>query len=155
MQLHIMERDPGLRPFSRQHHAALVLAKRAQRMAAEGAHPPPPSIAGVLAIFAHEIEPHFQAEEQVLLPLLRTEETRPLAERTWAEHQRLRGLARRLAAGDLDRLAPFGKALEAHVRFEECELFPAAQSALAPDALARMGRDHRPINQRNAPKKGT
>ncbi|MDA8093162.1 MAG: hemerythrin domain-containing protein [Betaproteobacteria bacterium] len=150
-----MKRDPGLRRFSREHHAALVLAKRVQRMAAEEWQLTTPLIAEVLAIFARDIEPHFQAEEKGLLPSLQTEGTRPLAERTWAEHQMLRALVDRLAAGDAASLAPFGEALDAHVRFEERELFPAAQSVLAPETLSRIGRSDYPAHQRNTHIQGT
>ena len=46
-------------------------------------------------------------------------------------------LAAQCAAGEAAGLARFGTALEAHVRFEERELFPLAEAVLTPRELAR------------------
>ncbi|GBG01230.1 hypothetical protein AZSI13_05570 [Azospira sp. I13] len=79
------------------------------------------------ALFATELEPHFQREEAELLPALLTVGESVLVSRTLAEHEVLRNLARRIEAGDRAALAPFAEALADHVRFEERELFERAQ----------------------------
>lgn len=125
-----MQRDPALVPLARDHHAALVLARRASRAtAAEAA-----ALAAELAAwFAAELDAHFQLEEARLLPALAARGAAEAVARTEAEHGTLRALAARLAAGDDAALASFGTALNAHVRYEDRELFPLAE-ALIPSA---------------------
>jgi len=84
----------------------------------------------VIRVFADELEPHFQIEEQSLLPLLTSVEMQPLAQRTLADHQQLRALLDGLRQSDSEALSSFGKCLSAHVRFEERELFPVIESLL-------------------------
>jgi len=72
------------------------------------------------------LAPHFALEERVLLPALVRAGRADLAARTIDEHTDLRvALASPLR---------FAELLEAHVRFEERELFPACEE-LVPDAL--------------------
>ena len=130
-----MKRCDGLAPLSREHHAALVLAKRlaaAQRAPAlrEGL------AAAVTDTFARELDPHFRTEEAALLPLLMEAGETELVARTLREHDELRELVRRIRSGDADALWPFGAKLDAHVRFEERKLFPLAEAVLPPQALA-------------------
>lgn len=80
--------------------------------------------------FPNELEPHFQVEEQLLLPLLHSVETRLLVRRTLADHQQLRALLGELWRNDSEALGCFGKCLSAHVRFEERELFPVIENLL-------------------------
>lgn len=122
-----MKRHPALQKLSREHHAALVLAKRAQR--------PDCDAAAIVRAFAIQLEPHFLAEESGLVAALDAAGQVALTERTLIDHQTLRDLARRLAAGDATSLRPFGELLEAHIRFEERDLFPRAESILPPEML--------------------
>ena len=130
-----MKRCDGLAPLSREHHAALVLAKRvaaAQRVAA-----PREELSVVVTdTFARELDPHFRTEEAALLPLLMEAGETELVARTLREHDELRELVRRIGAGDVDALWPFGAKLDAHVRFEERKLFPVAEAVLSPETLA-------------------
>ncbi len=133
-----MKRSHGLIQLSREHHTALVLAKRARRAAAATADAVRDCIAAIGTAFATELEPHFRIEEDALLPALAElghSEAMALVEQTLAEHAFLRALAARLAAGDERCLDQFGEALAAHVRFEEQVLFPAAESTLAQEVL--------------------
>ena len=134
-----MKRHPGLQRLSREHHVALVLAKQAQRFEGETAEATR-FMAEVAQAFAIELEPHFLAEESGLLAALDAAGQAVLAERTLAEHQTLRAVARRLAAGDTASLRRFGELLEAHIRFEERDLFPRAESILPPQALSVIDR---------------
>ena len=126
-----MKRNPALQPLSREHHTALALAKACERAAQSRDEALVNKICQrVIRVFADELEPHFQIEEQSLLPLLNSTETRPLAQRTMADHQQLRALLDGLQRSDSEALSSFGKGLSAHVRFEERELFPVIESLL-------------------------
>lgn len=81
----------------------------------------------VLQAFSDELEPHFQIEEQSLLPLLRSAGNTALEQRTLEDHRQLRVLLSGLRRNDIETLGSFGKLLTEHVRFEERELFPALE----------------------------
>lgn len=126
-----MKRSAILQPLSREHHTALTLAKASERAAQSGdAALVKQTCRRVIHAYENELEPHFHLEETSLLPLLHGTATQPLAERTLADHQRLRGLLDALRQNDALALDTFGKCLSAHVRFEERELFPALESLL-------------------------
>lgn len=126
-----MKRSLALQPLSREHHTALTLAKACERAAQSRDE----KLVGetcqrVIRAFAEELEPHFQIEEQSLLPLLHSAEAQPLMQRTLADHQQLRALLDALQQNNIGALDSFGKRLSAHVRFEERELFPALENLL-------------------------
>jgi hemerythrin-like domain-containing protein len=124
-----MKRSPALQSLSREHHAALKLARACER--AVDAAQVDETCLRVIAEFANELEQHFMVEENELLPLLAGVEMRALAERTLAEHAELRAQVEQLRQRcDADTLLDFGKSLAAHVRFEERELFPALEELL-------------------------
>lgn len=131
-----MKRSAALTQLSREHHLALVLAKRAQGMDIENEEACSRFMTQAFETFACELEPHFQAEETALLPALKRAGEIELVRRTLTEHEELRRLANRLKTKDATNIHRFGEALEAHVRFEERELFALAESVLTPDALA-------------------
>ncbi|HNQ03592.1 MAG TPA: hemerythrin domain-containing protein [Thiobacillaceae bacterium] len=141
-----MKRHAGLSRLSREHHTALVLAKRAMRLADTQDAARGDFMAEVTRRFCTEYEPHFQAEEARLLPALQAAGHADLVTRTLSEHAALRALASRLARGEADCLRAFGEAMEAHVRFEERELFPRAESILPHALLAEI--DPRPDPRR-------
>jgi len=126
-----MKRSKILQPLSREHHSALTLAKACERAAKSGDEALiNQACQRVVRVFSNELEPHFQFEEQSLLPLLHSTSTQPLIERTLADHQQLRGLLDALRQNDPVALESFGKCLSAHIRFEERELFPVLESLL-------------------------
>ncbi len=124
-----MKRSVALQPLSREHHAALKLAKACEH--ASDAALLRECCTRVVTEFVNELEPHFLVEERTLLPLLEADEHQVLAERTLNEHCQLRDhfklLQQRCDAATLDH---FGKLLAAHVRFEERELFPVLEKLL-------------------------
>lgn len=126
-----MKRSAILQPLSREHHTALSLAKTCERAVLSGelAQIAQACQRAILA-FSAELEPHFQIEEQSLLPLLNSPETQALVQRTLADHERLRALLHGLRQTDVFALDDFGKCLAAHVRFEERELFAVLESLL-------------------------
>lgn len=123
-----MKRSAALVELSREHHTALSLAQRARRAAANG---DPESIAAMAATlrerFATALKPHFVEEEVRLLPVLSAAGEAELVARTLADHAELEGLAAQLEAPDAALLLAFADCLTEHVRFEERELFPAAE----------------------------
>jgi len=126
-----MKRSIILQPLSREHHAALKLAKACERAAQSGdAAMVNSACQRAIRAFSAELEPHFKIEESALLPLLRGTGESLLVQRTLSDHQKLRGLAKVLNQNDTGALHEFGKCLSAHVRFEERELFPAIENLL-------------------------
>ena len=89
-----MKRHPHLQPLSDDHHAALVLARRMRRVAAEIADPAElaKTWEGARASFARELEPHFRVEEDWLFPPLEAAGENALVERAIEDHGRLREL---------------------------------------------------------------
>jgi len=126
-----MKRCAALIQLSREHHPALVLANRAQRIHLENSEAVLRFMMQVVETFARELEPHFQIEETKLLPALTSAGETELVKRTLTEHEDLRELANQLKAGNAACLRRFGEALEKHVRFEERELFAVAESVLS------------------------
>ena len=130
-----MKRHPALAALSREHHSALVLAKRALRASTGGFDAINHFVAEVERVFACDLEPHFQLEERRLLPALVRVGQSKAVEQTLAEHAKLRLLASQPGINRPEILRRFGNALAEHVRFEERELFPLAESTLDEEAL--------------------
>ena len=128
-----MKRHEWLQDLSREHHLALRLALAAKRAVAAG-DPAQIRAAATLCADAYgsDLEPHFSREESDLLPLLALAAAGTLVTRTLDEHEEMRRLASRLNEADPATLERFGELLGAHVRFEERELFPAAEALLDP-----------------------
>lgn len=131
-----MQRAEALRDLSREHHEALVLARRARATAAQpDSADAQAQAAHLLERWAAQFEPHFAREEHTLLPALaQAGQPEPVA-LAQEQHAALRQLVARLRAGELHVLAAWGEAMDAHVRFEERTLFPLAQTVLEPSVL--------------------
>lgn len=133
-----MKRDESLRSLSRDHHQALVVAQRLRR--AEDADQ---AAAEFSDFFREKGQHHFEIEEQVVLPLwarLGSPDAEAAA-RLAAEHLAIRTRALELAdEPTLEAVHALGEELDAHVRFEERELFPAIEDDLDEAALAELAR---------------
>lgn len=130
-----MKRAAELAPLSRQHHEALVLARRAcdpQRAGAE----PGALRAHLLQRWADHFVPHFGVEERVLLPALAAAGAGDDAAAALQQHTQLRQLMQRIAQGELAALPLWGDAMQRHVKWEEQELFPRAEGLLDLSILA-------------------
>jgi hemerythrin-like domain-containing protein len=131
-----MKRDESLRSLSRDHHKALVVAQRLRRAEDAAA-----AAAEFAEFFEGKGQRHFEIEEQVLLPLWARlgSADADAAARLAAEHLSIRTHA--LELGDeptLEAVHALGEELDAHVRFEERELFPAIEDDLGDEALAAL-----------------
>lgn len=136
-----LKRHAALVPLSRQHHKALVLAQvlKVDVPAYRGL---PTSREGKI-IYAQEayrtwLQSHFEWEEEVLLPATetRTPELAKLGAQVRREHAELRAAFEALSAETSEAvLDELGKALAAHVRFEERTWFMAVQGVLSGEEL--------------------
>ena len=129
-----MKRAAALIALSREHHEALVLARRAcepERPQSE----PAQLREHLLQRWAAHFEPHFATEEEVLFPALDQAGCAEAAAQARAHHARLRALIERLRGGDLACLPEWGDAMREHVQWEERQLFPLAEKVLDLDAL--------------------
>lgn len=135
-----MKRHPLLRPLSDDHHRALVLARRIGVAAKKNLEQDALAQAwdDLRRHFAQELEPHFRVEEEWLFPQLASAGELARVERARADHARLRELAR--GEPGTGQAAQFAEILHRHVRFEERELFPRAESLLPVPALEAAGR---------------
>lgn len=129
-----LKRASALIPLSREHHDALVFARRAMAAASE------PTMAQahrdrVLSMWDETIESHLCTEEATLLPALIAAGAKAAAETAQTHHDELRRLTRGLRDGDLTVIGAWGEAMRDHVHFEERELFPLAQRVLDLSAL--------------------
>lgn len=129
-----MKRSPALRNLSNEHHHGLVLVKRAKKAACTENEQR--AWQEIRDRFAADLEPHFQAEEIGLLPALERAGETGLVRRTLDEHDRLRRLINESGA---QAMTGFAELLEQHIRFEERELFEAAQQKLPPAELDKLG----------------
>jgi hemerythrin-like domain-containing protein len=81
-----------------------------------------------LVFYASDLVPHFQAEEEVLFPLMRSTipASEPMIEELVRNHAEIRQAIPQLEAGaGLAKLIfDLGDLLERHIRKEERELFP-------------------------------
>ena len=134
-----MKRHPALAPLSRDHHHALVLARRLRRAGATDSHE---AAQAFLEHWSEEERLHFRLEEEVLLPAYATygDPDHPAVIRTLLDHIRIRRDVERLAAGaDLELLHELGARLADHVKLEEQELFPLIEHTMPESALAALG----------------
>jgi len=134
-----VKRSEALRSLSRDHHQALVIAKDLRR-----AEDPPRAARHFLEFWEQHGELHFRLEEEVLLPYwaLLGEVNAEAAARVAREHLSIRLSAIALGSGhvSLEQIHDLGEELEAHVRFEERELFALLEADLDEDGLAHLAR---------------
>lgn len=124
-----MKRSAELAPLSREHHEALVLARRACEPQRPGGEPAALR-EQILRRWREQFAPHLALEEQVLLPALAAAGAAAPADVALQHHEQLRALVGLLQAGDLATLPAWGDTMRRHVQFEERELFPLAQQLL-------------------------
>jgi len=147
-----LKRHATLQPLSREHMGGLIQARRLRQAADLDRASRVRAIAGFLDAWRSEIGAHFEDEERMLLPLVRSP---ALRDRLLHEHSDLRRLAERCerepeaAASDAELVRELGVKLHDHIRWEEREFFEAVQRD-HPQALAALASEaafietHRP-----------
>ncbi|MCC6682632.1 MAG: hemerythrin domain-containing protein [Phycisphaeraceae bacterium] len=152
-----LKRHPSLQPLSRDHYQGLVQAQHLMKAANGNAQDRRKAVADFLDVWSRLIEPHFDDEEGLLVGLVHDAHRRRLLE----GHRRLRELAaegrehRRQVDPGAAWVRDLGETLNAHIRWEERELFttleldPARLGGLLPkatqiEASRRRGRSEPP-----------
>jgi hemerythrin-like domain-containing protein len=137
-----MKRHPALQTLSRDHHQALVIARRLRRTEnrdAENAR------AAFLNFWRTEGAAHFRAEEEVMLPRFAAAGGAGSAAvaRVLLDHAEIRLRALRLQGGtaSIAELVELGELLSEHVHLEERDLFPAIEEVLEDRELRKLAAD--------------
>lgn len=133
-----LKRHKALQPLSREHHYGLLLGWKIRTGFTKGI-----AVERMKAyadwFFQQHLTSHFDMEEKNVFPLLGLEH--PMIVRAMNEHVLLRQLF--AANDDLGyHLSQIEDVLEAHIRFEERELFPQIQKVATEEQLAEVERLH-------------
>lgn len=134
-----MKRNKNLIELSRDHHHGLLLGWKIK----EGfkRNIPVGTIAAYITFFADKaLFPHFEEEETQVLTFLN--ENDELRRRTIEEHIEIRDLVQRISSpgfSDKETLIRLARRMEAHIRFEERELFPYIETSLPESELDEIG----------------
>lgn len=133
-------RHPSLIHLSHDHHHGLALALRCRKQALGQIKPV--GVQGLEAgakevkdFFSKYLALHFQAEEEILFPIIRScaSESQQMVEDLIEEHKQIREQVVRLEekASLAKILFDLGDLLEHHIRREERELFPLFENHVA------------------------
>jgi iron-sulfur cluster repair protein YtfE (RIC family) len=133
-----VRRDPSLIPLSQQHHNGLALCVLTRRSVGSDS-----SVANcqrlarrIVDRYELELANHFELEESVLFPAIRTDiGNLTLVEVLVSEHREMERMVDNLRSGAVDQsqLEEFCSLLESHIRREERELFEDVQDKMRPE----------------------
>lgn len=123
-----MPRTGDLLILSREHHAALVLARKAKKaIAHDDASIAQATIASIEAYWRDVMAQHFAKEEQLLRAESKKLDEKSIA-RIFSDHAELEMLCCHSCELDvMKRLQRFADLMVSHVRFEERVIFPQMQ----------------------------
>ena len=129
-----IKRNDALAQFSREHHHGLLLAWKV-RFGIKNDILPYRIANYILFFFEQALQPHFFSEETNVFPLLITNDT--LRIRAENEHASIRALIDkiRLEKTNLKLAEEFAHLLDAHIRFEERELFEHIQNTIPEELI--------------------
>ena len=137
-----MKRHVQLQPLSRQHHngllAALLLKKGIKKAAS-----PKKMAAFIIDFWYKDLEDHFKAEEDYLLPAVATVDfDENLIDTLKEEHTLLRSYVYFLQddPANVEIIEQFSTLLEQHIRFEEKQFFPETEKLLTEQQLEELGK---------------
>ncbi|MEW5874779.1 MAG: hemerythrin domain-containing protein [Candidatus Zixiibacteriota bacterium] len=144
-----MKRDRNLHPLSWDHHGALTSVVFTRKLITAGADRGrlEQTAREYLTFHSEHLVPHFRHEEEWVLPRyvrhvsLEDHDVLRLLQEHIHLHRLVDDLRHSLQAGAdlIPPLSALTDQLEAHVRFEERELFPKIEAALSADELAEIG----------------
>lgn len=97
-----------------------------------------------MLFFDSDLTPHFEAEEEILFPVMRHFPSAvDLVSGLISDHRKLWGLVQRLREVEGLELASileeFADTLQNHIRREERELFPMYEEQVTPDLAGQIG----------------
>jgi hemerythrin-like domain-containing protein len=132
------KRDPSLVPLSHDHHHGLVRVFRIRQALLAGKDLEREAVV-TCDFFARDLAPHFRAEEEILVPVLRESGAvgAHALSRLVDEHRTLERLVPELSRG-VAALRDFADLLERHIRREEREIFPAYELRVLPHRRAEV-----------------
>lgn len=155
-----MKRHPALQDLSRDHHLVLFHCQRLRR-ALDGAAPWP-QLQGLLekflAFYESDMKPHFQEEDELVVPLAQgagDERLREIGAKILQEHHEFRkrldalGKLRPTESRARALLAELEPRITRHVRQEEAELFQGVQSRLSEERLQELWRRSYAFRRKN------
>ncbi|MGP1346107.1 MAG: hemerythrin domain-containing protein [Phycisphaerales bacterium] len=151
-----IKRHAALVPLSRDHYAGLVHAHRMMKAAGGDRVARHKVLAEFLDEWDRTISEHFDDEERLLGDLASEDDRRRLLE----EHRALRDQVhrarqwRKSVDPDAEALAGLGGQLEAHIRWEERELFNRVQASSDAAALEALQRETADIESRRGRHRG-
>ena len=132
-----IKRNPALVEFSKDHHFGLLLVWKIRQGQRTGI--PPVRIANYVSVFYEEdLAQHFADEEKYLFSKLPAEN--PQRRRAEKEHAEVRALISSIREDPFGHhwLKEFANLLEAHIRFEERELFNQLQASMSQEELLQL-----------------
>ncbi|MGW1453586.1 hemerythrin domain-containing protein [Salegentibacter agarivorans] len=136
-----IKRHEALKPLSREHHHGLLLCWKIRQGVKKEVE-----VARIKAYTEwfkiHYLDPHFEAEEKHIFPVLGNEHE--LVKRALKEHRRLK----RLFSQDTEveiALNNIEEELDSHIRFEERVLFNEIQEVASAEQLADIEKHHNGI----------
>ncbi len=135
-----MKRSPELRGLSKDHHRALVMAKKAKQTKPKGNLVISEIWNEMEKFYSADLEKHFRIEEKYIGLQLEAIGNLEIVERLYKEHAEIRAYFKPESRRTAETLVQFGELLGKHVRFEERELFNVAQDSLSSEALASIER---------------
>lgn len=133
-------RHEALRPLSRHHHHALVLAQKLTQANEQTKHAVRDDL---LQFWQPAGQEHFREEEEILLPEFANYASvdQPDIITMLLEHIQIRSFIAALANAEdpgLEKLHSLGSILREHVRREERVIFPLMQETISEDGLKRI-----------------
>jgi iron-sulfur cluster repair protein YtfE (RIC family) len=134
-----MKRHPALIALSRDHHHALVIARRLRHATDETAAE---AATAFLTHWHAEEKQHFRLEEELLLPAYAAhgDPDHPAVIRMLIDHVLIRRDAPRLTdRPPIELLHDLGARLSSHVELEEREVFPLVEAAIPEPELVELG----------------
>ena len=133
-----LKRHRSLQPLSREHHFSLLLCWKIRKGLEKGVEIPRME-KYLKTVWDKQIAEHFQIEEDYVFPVL--PDDHPGVQKAIREHKTLKRLfsTKKYSIKTLNRIE---ETMEAHIRFEERELFPEAQKVATEEEWERLEEAH-------------
>jgi hypothetical protein len=140
-----LKRDENLAPLSRDHHRGLVTAKilRYDELPEDDEEPGVrDKMEHVQSYWDTDLFVHFENENEILYPFVKGRDALldKMLERMKKEHIKISGMVKNLeSAADFEKaIDELGRMMEAHIRFEERELFEKIQEIFTHEELSAL-----------------
>ncbi len=130
-----IKRSSQLTPLSKDHHEGLLFSWKINRGIQKGLDPER-IVVYVRWFWKNDLEEHFREEEEILAPFLKES---PMVQRMIDEHRQIKGMIDSPALSSNENLSKLATLVHDHIRFEERELFQAAEEQLDPKDLDNIG----------------